>query len=568
MYLTTDSAGLYPAPDSDETPVSYLPPQQQIQLTETTIEREGWVWRKVEFWVRERSSDGAQVIFKPYEAPRLFVKAVDNGIKLRAQPVTGEATGSILQGEVLEVLEDAQQAAAKIGVDGQWIHVRRYTGAEGYTAAWFYTITEADAPTAAPPPPEPVEEEPAPVSPPSVRKTYAKARDRIRLRAEPVFGETLGLVLRGEIVELIDPPEEIERKLGVEGEWLQVRTLPGTEGYTAAWFYDLYEGPLPSVLDLPPDLAGTNIVGMNLDIFHPLGLPHPSRLGEVGWVRFLYNVSLNPDRHGVHDGRYGNTDLEATYNRYKPALERYARAGKKVLLVFTHQTYGEGQGYDLGNLGMETAQQISDRLAGMLGRIAAQFKGQNIVHAFQIWNEQDAHKGARASIPLEPEQFAYMLTRCIQTVKTADSSLKVITGGHASGPGTGAPYIRRTIAAMPGGIRPDGIAFHPYGRGAPESDPKYRHFGNIDEEILAYSSVLPGKPMWITEWGVLDAPGEPAPEISRYAREFINRLKTLHAGKIATAMWYAWGQGMDNGYGLVDEQDRPKERFWEEYIKL
>ena len=144
--------------------------------------------------------------------------------------------------------------------------------------------------------------------------------------------------------------------------------------------------------------------------------------------------------------------------------------------------------------------------------------------------------------------------------------MKIITGGHTGGPGVGAPYAKQTISHMPSNIRPDGIAFHPYGRGAQQSPEKYRHFGLIEESIMAYSQALPDKPLWITEWGVLNASQEPSDAIGGYALDFIKLVKNRYGGMIATMIWYAWAEGMHNGYGIVDGAGNPRPGLTNEFL--
>ena len=70
----------------------------------------------------------------------LFVTPVDDGIPTRIRsrgdaesPIVGEAS----HGELLEVLEEIQEAEQKIGQRGEWLHVRTSDGIEGFIAAWF-----------------------------------------------------------------------------------------------------------------------------------------------------------------------------------------------------------------------------------------------------------------------------------------------------------------------------------------------------------------------------------------------------------------------------------------------
>lgn len=483
----------------------------------------------------------------------LAVTPIEDRIRVRAHPINGPSVAIVSLGDVLQVLEPREDALNKIGKNNQWLHVCAPDGSEGYTAAWFYTLYENVS----------RQPRPAPVPTTPAQPLYViPVENNLRVRAQPVDGTTLQVVWTSDVLQVLEHPDQAREKIGVENQWLHIRVLDGPEGFVAAWLVKSFTDSLPS------RQPHGNPTGVNLDIFHPLGRPSPNRLGKIGWIRLPYNVSLNPDRPPHDPRRYGNTDLDAVYRRYQPVLEQYARAGKKVLLVLNHQTFGEGAGYHWENMDAGQWRDLAAKFAAMAGIIASQYRGKNIVHVYQIWNEMDMPPGARASVSMPPEVYADLLTRTIRAIRAADPHVQIITGGHVSGPGSGSQYARQTIQAMPGDTRPDGIAFHPYGRGPATCDPRYRHFGLIDESIKAYASILPGRPVWITEWGVLDVPNESPEDIAHYTREFIGYLKANHARRVAAAMWFAWAQGMDNGYGLVDAYDRPRGILTESYINL
>ena len=291
-----------------------------------------------------------------------------------------------------------------------------------------------------------------------------------------------------------------------------------------------------------------NIVGINLDALHPLGAPEAQRLDGLGWVRLGYNVSAAK----------GSEDLQAAYDRYMPHIENYARAGLKVVLCFTHQTFGEGKNeyWPWPSMTTDKWRHLSERFADMVARIAKQYAGQDLVHAYQVWNEMDAHIGAVASVPMTAQDYAIVLGQTIQAIRVVDSEVPVLTGGHTGGPGRGGQYARDTIAALPDGLRPDGIAFHPYGRGTPPNDP-YANFGHIDDSMSAYLPILSGKPVWITEWGILDCNHHNSADILNYASKLVKYLKKRYAGQIAAMIWYAWAMSMHNGYGLVSTDNQP-----------
>ena len=158
-----------------------------------------------------------------------------------------------------------------------------------------------------------------------------------------------------------------------------------------------------------------------------------------------------------------------------------------------------------------------------------------------------------------------MFDQLYRAIRSADSGVRVLTAGFSSGPQRGSAYARQMLRVMPDDVRPDGIAFHPYGRGV-NSHPHYSVFGHIDESVWAYSAVLPDKSLWITEWGVLDRPQDDPAHIARYAADMIHYLRRQYPGKIAALIWYAWAQGMHNGYGLVDQNSRPRPPLTERFL--
>jgi hypothetical protein len=45
--------------------------------------------------------------------------------------------------------------------------------------------------------------------------------------------------------------------------------------------------------------------------------------------------------------------------------------------------------------------------------------------------------------------------------------------------------------------------------------------------------------------------------VTDYAQGFLNICNKQYAGKVAAAIWYAWADGMDNGYGFVNSDGSP-----------
>ena len=376
----------------------------------------------------------------------------------------------------------------------------------------------------------------------------------LRVRKRPgIAFDIVAQVNVDDALETLEPHGRTLMKVGRDGEWLNIRTPNGTSGYTAAWFLNAVA---PELMDR------TRLTGVNLDYAHRLGKPSPNRLGRLGWVRFAYNVSYNPANN-----TFGNTDLTAAYNRFNPFIEQYARAGYQVMLVLTHQTYGEGAGFNWNQMDNNRWHTLTMRFVEMAGKIAKQYAGRNMVHAYQIWNEQDAPPGASASVAMPPGNYAFMLGESIRTIRAADSKVKIITGGHTGGPTNGGNYAAATLNAMPPGITADGIAFHPYGRGIRPDDP-YSFFGHIDESINRYGALMRSKPLWITEWGVLDHPMDPAKNVSSYAKDMVSYIRLNHPGRVGAMIWFAWAMGMHNGYGLVGTNDQPIQPLYDDFLNL
>jgi len=329
--------------------------------------------------------------------------------------------------------------------------------------------------------------------------------------------------------------------------WVNLVTQKGVSGFGAAWFLTA-KSPRSKV---PRSFA---INGVNLDLLSAAGKPNPNQLGKMQYVRLLYNVSMGT----------GSQDLNRAHSLYEPYLRACASAGKKVILVYTHQTYGEGAGYVWERMDSAKWNELGQRFAEFVRSIAARYAGRGWIAAHQIWNEQDAHEGAVASVRMNALEYANLLFKTISAIRTVDPSTPIITGGHTGGPQRGANYARATLSALPSSVRPDGLAFHPYGRG-PVVGTNFTIFGHIEEEIQAYWSALPNKRMWITEWGVLDQPNASISSVSDYAKGFIQYLQARHPEKIAALIWYAWADSMHNGYGLVNEANVPKEPLYSLY---
>lgn len=494
--------------------------------------------------------------------PDITVRTTVDGLRIREQPETGKPIGTLHLDDIVVVLESVESTHAKLGAQGQWLHVRNPEGVSGYAAAWL--LQPLDLPQAQ-----------------DATVYVTTVVEGLRVRDAPsTDGKPIDQVYGLEALESLEDAATTLDKLGQPGAWLKIRTPEGFEGYTASWYLKVTDAPEPDSEPEPapvpqPDpqpvdpqpqpedrrtqLTNTRIMGVNLDTWHPLGQPDPARLGALGWVRFGYNVSM---------GR-GSQDIQAAFDHYAPVAERYAQAGYKVLFAVTHQTYGEGvdEYWPWPNMTDQKWHRFTPRFTDMVERIAAQYAVEGTVAAWQIWNEQDAPIGAHASVPMLPNNYAHLLSETIRAIRSVDPDVALISGGHTGGPGDGAAYARATVRELAADTPLDGIAFHPYGRGT-RLGSRYANWGHIDESLKAYTRILPDQPVWITEWGALDKEGDPPDALAQYMTEFVNYVADRYPDQVAALIWYAWAMGMHNGYGLVGRDDFPIMPLYERYVRL
>ena len=178
-----------------------------------------------------------------------------NGLFLRSQPASDAPKIGVLQAnEELQVLDVPETAIAKIGLPDQWINVRSARGETGYCSSYHVILSETPPPPFDQLPiPEPVTEpepQPEPISQPipepepvlvqlGVLVSKSVGNVGLRLRSNPVNGSVIYVMPAGSKLTVLEPAEKARPKIGVFGEWLNVKDEHGRTGYTAAWFVEL-----------------------------------------------------------------------------------------------------------------------------------------------------------------------------------------------------------------------------------------------------------------------------------------------------------------------------------------
>lgn len=265
--------------------------------------------------------------------------------------------------------------------------------------------------------------------------------------------------------------------------------------------------------------AARGISGINIDYRNPNGRPAASKLKGFDYARFLYNVS-----NGT-----GSQDLNEAASVYGPRIDELHAAGITPIIVLNHQTYGEGQGFNWNQMSGGDWARFIDNFVYVVGRIAQRHADKGIV--WQVGNEHD--QSSEASVFIPPDVYGRLFRESYAVIKSVDPTGLVIVGGLVTGPGKGKAYFNAAKIVLH-----DGIGVHLYGVGA---GGLYNQFGSVESQLAEWRTL--NKPLWVTEWGVLDRYDEPVERVAQYASAFLKAC----AGKVEVASYFAWGR-MHNGY--------------------
>ncbi len=169
----------------------------------------------------------------PGQPGALIVYALSDGLALRSQPVISDTT--LIRREPLNaqllILEPVAQAQVKLGLVSQWLQVQDILGDQGYVAAW-YVSTNPQLPLGVAPIPSPALD-------PSPDKLVVRSNiDNLALRSQPLIADST-LIKRYPLPSdflSLEPVNQGLAKIGQSGQWLNVQTIDGNQGYVAAWY--------------------------------------------------------------------------------------------------------------------------------------------------------------------------------------------------------------------------------------------------------------------------------------------------------------------------------------------
>jgi len=167
---------------------------------------------------------------KPEPTPMMFVivDSPDEALKLRSGPGIQHAIVTRMPHEtVLKALEPEATVRSKIGKQGQWLQVQTPTGETGHTAAWYLTLQTTPV----------VKPEPITSTGPAQYIQVESPEFGLKVRSGPgINHKQVWWIPHGTYLESLEDPKTTGKKIGEQGQWIQVRTPSRKEGFIAAWY--------------------------------------------------------------------------------------------------------------------------------------------------------------------------------------------------------------------------------------------------------------------------------------------------------------------------------------------
>ncbi len=215
-------------------------------------------------------------------------------LNMRHAPYVGsELVEQLKDGAILGALEDEATSRSKVGQSGQWLWVRSPSGKTGYVAAWYLKMPANEQP------PEPGRVVFVVVDSPDVP---------LKLRQGPGINYPIITQMPdGTALKSLESEEEVQRKIGRQGQWLHVQTPDGQRGYTAAWYLKQPAAPQP-IVPKPIEGKPTRYVQVDspefgLKVRRGPSITHPN----IWWIPHKTVLESLEDEHttGGKIGRQG-----------------------------------------------------------------------------------------------------------------------------------------------------------------------------------------------------------------------------------------------------------------------
>ncbi|RMF27180.1 MAG: SH3 domain-containing protein, partial [Chloroflexi bacterium] len=494
--------------------------------------REGWVaysWGDEVYLSDRRPRTRARV--RPPEGPERTVWVTATaGLKLRRQPSTDD-TFWIRQivlppGTRLTAIGDPTSPDS---LGYRWQYVRTAEGRKGWVA---YSFGDEVYLSSQPPAPSVIRE-------PAERTETVWSTVWLNLRAAPsTVGRRLWTVADGIPLTVLEDPEKAAAKVGVEGEWLRVRTPSLKEGYVAAWLVQADRPPdtRQPVRQVPP---GESPYLFGIHDPYDRGLFAGS--GKTGWVLFTEAVGANPRGAGGNRTQYYD----------------WSRAGFGVIARLNF-------GYE--SSGTIPDPPLYDAFAATCARWVERSMDPNDPrHGCHIWiignemnnpREWPGNQNGVGGREITPQNYARCFNRVYAAIKAVQPNAIVCPGAVDPyyGPGSDCGrWFREMLAYI---VALDGIALHAYTHG---TDPdlitsretfqgaplswQYYHF----YAYRTFMEMIPGRwrhvPVFITETDQVQPWADVNSGWVRRAYAEVHRWnQTPHHQQIRALLLYRWSR--------------------------
>lgn len=294
--------------------------------------------------------------------------------------------------------------------------------------------------------------------------------------------------------------------------------------------------------------------GVNIDPKNQYGLPGPELLRGAGWVRLVFNSRLY------------QRSLTDAFAFYDPIISGFREAGINVLLVLTHQTYGEGMGYVWPRMDSGSWATFTTQFVNVANQVAQHYG--NEIDAYEIWNEPDVPNNP-SSVYMPPADFAPLLRRTADAIRRNAPRADIVLGGLVGGTEIIRRYVASVRDALGGALPVDAIGLHPYGLGAPDDETVFSQFGSVQWALDRLAEVAPNVPVWLTEIGALGSnEARYWPQVAEYMRALFDYLRP-QAHRVPVVIWYGWSDGMAfeaGANGLVTRAGQPKSPIYETFF--
>ncbi|MCL5995564.1 MAG: SH3 domain-containing protein [Chloroflexi bacterium] len=437
------------------------------------------------------------------------------GLVLRDAPATGASLAQLPPGTLLEVLEPAETALPKVGVNDQWLNVRDPQSRQGYVAAWLVHLRDTLAADVL------------------AQRVAIAVADAPLLDAAQANSSSQWRITAGTPLQVLDTGEWY-KNLGDAKHYVHVRSYAYKEGYVQASRLTAPAAADKRALAVDSSLPFGECAWLyGLHDAYDRGLFSGS--GRTGWVLFTERVVSSQ----------GNT-----------AYEDWSQTNNYGVIARLNNDYG--------GTGTIPAPAQYDQFAQQCAQWVRNSRG---CHIWIIGNEMNNPREWPNGQSIAPEQYADCFNRVRSAIKAVQPTAIVVPGAvdPYQGPQMSClEWLTRMFAAI---ADLDGIALHCYTQGyQPQfvtdlgrfgDDPlrwQYYHFRCYATFLDVVPARWRGKPVYITETdphGTSPWAGGQNGWVQAAYAEIQRWNQQPHTQQIQSLILYRWSR--DDIYSITDK---------------